>query len=227
MWPLTEHLPKPLLPVGGVPLIERHIVNLAAVGITEIVVNMSYLADQLSSFLGSGDQWGVQVVTSYEEAPLETAGGIIQALPLLGDKPFLVVNADVYTDYPFDRLRDYPVSTGGAHLVWVDNPPHHLGGDFVLLNDKVVAEVVASDPGKMAALPETARAVTFSGIGCYSPAFFAGYRPGKHPLKPLMVSAMRADLLSGEHYPGEWQDVGTPERLAILDNRLAHDDPSQ
>ena len=227
MRPLTEHLPKPLLPVGGVPLIERHIVNLAAAGITEIVVNMSYLADKVSTFLGSGDQWGVEVVTSYEEAPLETAGGIVQALPLLGDKPFLVVNGDVYTDYPLDRLRDYPVASCGAHLVWVDNPPHHPEGDFMLSDGRVIAEVGASGDLQPTALPDAAAAVTFSGIGCYSPAFFAGCQPGKQPLKPLMVSAMQADLLSGEHYPGEWQDVGTPERLAILDNRLAHDDPSQ
>ena len=227
MRPLTDQVPKPLLPVGGVPLIERHIVNLAAAGITEIVVNTSYLADQLSTFLGSGDRWGVNIAVSHEASPLETAGGIIQALPLLGDQPFLVVNGDIYTDYPFERLHDHPVATGGAHLVWVDNPPHHLEGDFMLLDGRVIAEVGVGDDTQPAALPDAAQAVTFSGIGCYSPAFFASCQPGKQPLKPLMVNAMRADLLSGEHYLGEWEDVGTPERLAILDKRFAHEDLSQ
>jgi MurNAc alpha-1-phosphate uridylyltransferase len=227
MRPLTDQMPKPLLPVGGVPLIERHIVSLAAAGITEIVVNTSHLANQLSTFLGSGDRWGVNIATSHEASPLETAGGIIQALPLLGEQPFLVVNGDIYTDYPFKRLRDHPVANGGAHLVWTDNPPHHPEGDFMLSDGKVIAEVGASGDAQPAMLPDTAPAVTFSGIGCYSPAFFAGCQPGKQPLKPLMVNAMRAGLLSGEHYLGEWEDVGTPERLAILDNRLAHDDPSQ
>ena len=227
MRPLTDQVPKPLLPVGGVPLIERHIVTLAAAGITEIVVNTSYLADQLSNFLGSGDQWGVDIVVSHESSPLETAGGIIQALPLLGDQPFLVVNGDIYTDYPFERLHDHPVATGGAHLVWVDNPPHHPEGDFMLSDGRVIAEVGASNDAQPAALPAAAQAVTFSGIGRYSPAFFAGCQPGKQPLKPLMVNAMRAGLLSGEHYLGEWEDVGTPERLGILDKRFAHEDPSQ
>lgn len=227
MRPLTDQVPKPLLPVGGVPLIERHIVTLAAAGITEIVVNTSYLADQLSNFLGSGDQWGVDIVVSHESSPLETAGGIIQALPLLGDQPFLVVNGDIYTDYPFERLHDHPVATGGAHLVWVDNPPHHPEGDFMLSDGRVIAEVGASNDAQPAALPAAAHAVTFSGIGRYSPAFFAGCQPGKQPLKPLMVNAMRAGLLSGEHYLGEWEDVGTPERLGILDKRFAHEDPSQ
>ena len=219
MRPLTDQVPKPLLPVGGVPLIERHIVNLAAAGITEIVVNTSYLADQLSTFLGSGDRWGVNIAVSHEASPLETAGGIIQALPLLGDQPFLVVNGDIYTDYPFERLHGHPVASGEAHLVWVDNPPHHPKGDFILSEGRVIAEVGASD--------DALRAVTFSGIGCYSPAFFAGCQPGKQPLKPLMVNAMRAGLLSGENYLGEWEDVGTPERLAILDKRFAHEDSSQ
>jgi MurNAc alpha-1-phosphate uridylyltransferase len=227
MRPLTDQMPKPLLPVGGVPLIERHIVSLAAAGITEIVVNTSHLADQLSTFLGSGDRWGVDIVISHEASPLETAGGIILALPLLGNQPFLVVNGDIYTDYPFERLHDHSVTNGGAHLVCVDNPPHHPEGDFMLSDGRVIAEVGASGDLQPTALPDAAAAVTFSGIGCYSPAFFAGCQPGKQPLKPLMVSAMQADLLSGEHYPGEWQDVGTPERLAILDNRLAQNDPSQ
>ena len=227
MRPLTDQMPKPLLPVGGVPLIERHIVSLAAAGITEIVVNTSHLADQLSTFLGSGDPWGVDIVISHEASPLETAGGIIQALSLLGDQPFLVVNGDIYTDYSFGRMHDRPVTSGGAHLVWVNNPPHHPEGDFMLSDGRVIAEVGAGGDAKPVVLPDAAKAVTFSGIGCYSPAFFAGCQPGKQPLKPLMVNAMRAGLLTGEHYLGEWEDVGTPERLAILDKRIAHKDPSQ
>ena len=129
MRPLSESTPKPLLPVGGVPLIERHVVNLARAGITDIVVNVSYLADKLVAFLGSGYQWGVRIQISREAEPLETAGGVRQALPLLGTTPFLVVNGDIYSDYPFEQLLKQSVSTGAAHLVWVDNPLHHSDGD--------------------------------------------------------------------------------------------------
>ena len=227
MRPLSESTPKPLLPVGGVPLIERHVINLARAGITDIVVNVSYLAEKLVTFLGSGRQWGVRIQVSREPEPLETAGGVRQALPLLGTTPFLVVNGDIYSDYPFDQLLKQSVSTGAAHVVWVDNPPHHSDGDFYLENGVVVAEVAAGEDQASIAKLNKAVPLTFAGIGCYSPAFFAGDLPDKQALKPLMVRAMHAGLLHGEHYRGDWEDVGTPERLAILDKRLAHEVPSQ
>ena len=227
MRPLSESTPKPLLPVGGVPLIERHVVNLARAGITDIVVNVSYLADKLVTFLGSGHQWGVRIQISREPEPLETAGGVRQALPLLGTNPFLVVNGDIYSDYPFGQLLKQSVSTGAAHLVWVDNPLHHSDGDFYLENGVVVAEVAADEDQTSIGKLKKAVPLTFAGIGCYSPAFFAGDLPEKQALKPLMIKAMHAGLLHGEHYRGDWEDVGTPERLAILDKRLAHEVPSQ
>ena len=227
MRPLTDNTPKPLLPVGGVPLIERHVVNLARAGITDIVVNVSYLADKLIGFLGSGRQWGVRIQVSREPEPLETAGGIRQALPLLGATPFLVVNGDIYSDYRFDRLLRQSVPDGAAYLVWVDNPPHHPQGDFSLKNKVVVAEVTAEDDQAAITDMNDAKPLTFAGIGYYSPAFFAGDLPQKQALKPLMVRAMHAGLLHGEHYRGYWEDVGTPERLAILDKRLAPEVPSQ
>lgn len=227
MRPLSESTPKPLLPVGGVPLIERHVVNLARAGITDIVVNVSYLADKLVTFLGSGHQWGVRIQISREPEPLETAGGVRQALPLLGTNPFLVVNGDIYSDFPFDQLLKQPVSTAAAHLVWVDNPSHHRNGDFYLENGVVVAEVAADEDQTSIGKLKKAVPLTFAGIGCYSPAFFAGDLPEKQALKPLIIRAMHAGLLHGEHYRGDWEDVGTPERLAILDKRLAHEVPSQ
>ena len=179
MRPLSESTPKPLLPVGGMPLIERHVVNLARAGITDIVVNVSYLADKLVTFLGSGHQWGVRIQISREPEPLETAGGVRRALPLLGTGPFLVVNGDIYSDFPFDQLLKQPVSTAAAHLVWVDNPSHHRNGDFYLENGVVVAEVAADEDQASIAKLNKAVPLTFAGIGCYSPTFFAGDLPEK------------------------------------------------
>ena len=221
MRPLTDTMPKPLLSVGGMPLIERHVINLREAGITEIVVNVAYLAAQLIDWLGDGERWGIAISVSQESEPMETAGGILQALPVLGTSPFIVVNGDVYSDFDFRALLKRPPEPGAAHLVFVDNPAHRPGGDFWLQDGVVLADAADVTTPLSALQQSSASALTYSGIGCYSHEFFAGCKPGKQPLKPLMIRAMRAGQLFGEHYGGDWEDVGTPERLAILDKRIA------
>lgn len=204
MRPLTDRTPKPLLPVAGRPLIEHHITSLAAAGIREIVINVSWLGKQIVDTLGDGTRFGVELRYSREEpTPLETAGGIRRALPLLGNAPFIVVNGDVWTDYPLGTLQP---PAGLAHLVLVDNPPHREQGDFVLEGGRVgVGE------GKR---------LTFSGIGIYRPELFAGLPDGAYPLAPLLRTVMAQGQVSGEHYRGRWIDVGTPARLDELERML-------
>jgi MurNAc alpha-1-phosphate uridylyltransferase len=210
MRPLTDHTPKPLLPVGGVPLVEHHIRCLARAGFSELVINVSHLADQIMDYCGDGSRWGVSIVYSPEEQPLETAGGIHRALPLLGEEPFLVVNGDIWIDYDFGRLKGYQLDARTrAHLVMVCNPPQHPLGDFQL-----------DDDGRVQELEEGAMGATYSGVGVFNKAFFAGMQPGKLRLRPLLDEAIRAGRLSGEFHQGEWEDVGTPERLQILDERV-------
>lgn len=207
MRPLTDHIPKPLLTAGGRCLIEYHIAALVGVGITGIVINHAHLGAQIEATLGDGSRYGARILYSPEgETGLETAGGIFKALPLLGDAPFMVVNGDIWTDYPFQQLPREP--KGLAHLVLVNNPPHHPEGDFVLRE------------GTVATPAEGEQALTFSGIGVYRPALFAGCVPGKFPLAPLLRKAMEAGQVSGEHYAGGWVDVGTPQRLRDLDEAL-------
>jgi N-acetyl-alpha-D-muramate 1-phosphate uridylyltransferase len=207
MRPLTDHTPKPLLCVAGTPLIEHHLRRLAAAGIHEIVINVSHLAAQLMHYCGDGSAWGVRITYSQENTPLETAGGIIKALPLLGDAPFLVVNGDVWIDYPFQRLVAYALRPGEqAHLVMVDNPPQHPAGDYQLDDDGWIRLLAAETVG-----------CTYAGVGIYTTAFFAGARAGTRPLRPLLDAAINQGGLGGEHYRGQWQDVGTPERLRALD----------
>lgn len=205
MRPLTDHTPKPLLRAGAHALIEYHILGLAQAGIRQIIINHAHLGDQIEQVLGDGHRYGVEIRYSAEGEALETGGGIFRALSLLGDGPFVVVNGDVWTDYPFDQL---PVPAGLAHLVLVDNPPHHPAGDFVLMPDGRVSDAVGPR-------------LTFSGIGVYRQELFAACRPGRFPLAPLLRAAMAAGRVSGEHYRGGWVDVGTPERLVELDRRLA------
>ena len=210
MRPLTDRTPKPLLPVGGRPLIEHHILRLADAGFRELVINVSHLGEQIVDFCGDGSHWGVNIAISREEEPLETAGGIINALPLLGEAPFLLVNGDVWTNVSFERLYDHSLSDpAGAHMVLVDNPTQHPLGDFLL------------EGGLVRPLPESAVGLTYSGVGIYAARFFTGVAPGKSPLKPLMLRASAIDALTGEHHRGEWIDVGTPERLAALDEQLS------
>ncbi|AXM97727.1 N-acetylmuramate alpha-1-phosphate uridylyltransferase MurU [Pseudomonas plecoglossicida] len=200
MRPLTLRTPKPLVPVAGKPLIEYHLRALAAAGITEVVINHAWLGQQIEDHLGDGCRFGLSIRYSPEGEPLETGGGIFKALPLLGEGPFLLVNGDVWTDYDFTRLRA-PLQ-GLAHLVLVDNPGHHGRGDFRLQGDQVVDGDDA--PGTL----------TFSGLSVLHPALFEGCRPGAFKLAPLLRQAMSAGQVSGEHYRGNWVDVGTLERLA-------------
>ncbi|RRV43725.1 N-acetylmuramate alpha-1-phosphate uridylyltransferase MurU [Pseudomonas sp. p106] len=200
MRPLTLHTPKPLLPVADQPLIEYHLRALATAGFTDVVINHAWLGQQIEDHLGDGSRFGLSIRYSPEGEPLETGGGIFQALPLLGDAPFLLVNGDVWTDYPFARLRAPLQSL--AHLVLVDNPGHHGRGDFRLQG----GQVVDGD--------ETPGTLTFSGLSVLHPALFAGCQAGAFKLAPLLRQAMLAGKVTGEHYRGAWVDVGTQERLA-------------
>jgi MurNAc alpha-1-phosphate uridylyltransferase len=204
MRPLTDHTPKPLLRVAGHTLIGHHIEALARAGIRDLVINHAHLGAQLVAALGDGSAYGVHIVYSAEPAgALETGGGIFNALPLLGEAPFVVVNADIWTDFDFAALPLQPEAL--AHLVLVDNPAHHPQGDFALQGGRVHADG-----------PER---FTFSGIGVYRHDLFAGGPGGAFPLAPLLRRAMATGQVSGERYAGAWFDIGTPERLAAV-NRL-------
>jgi MurNAc alpha-1-phosphate uridylyltransferase len=210
MRPLTLERPKPLLEAGGRPLIAHHLDALARAGIRDVVVNVSWLGTQIVSALGDGSRHDVRIAYSDEgPEPLETGGGIFRALPLLGPAPFLVVNGDVWTDYPYGGLRDALRPADLAHLVLVANPAHNPKGDFVLRDGRIVEE-----PGER---------LTFSGVGVYRPEIFAGCRDGVFKLAPLLREAARAGRVGGEVHAGEWLDIGTPERLAELDARLRGD----
>ena len=204
MRPLTDDTPKPLLRIGGQTLIEHQVHALVQAGFNELVINHSHLGEQIESALGDGDAYGVKIRYSHEPPPaLETGGGIFNALPLLGDAPFLVVNADVWTDFPLGELPEQ--IEGLAHMVLVDNPEHHPQGDFSLS----AGQVSQTGPAML----------TFSGIGVYSPKLFEGSTSGAFPLAPLLRQAMNAGQVSGEHYTGSWFDIGTPERLESV-NRV-------
>ncbi|NIR60980.1 MAG: nucleotidyltransferase family protein [Gammaproteobacteria bacterium] len=203
--PLTDETPKPLLEVGGRPLIVYHIEALVRAGMRELVINLGHLGGRLRQALGDGRAYGARIAYSDEGTPpLETGGGVVRALPLLGDAPFVVLNGDVWTDYPLGRLPARP--EGLAHLVLVDNPPHHPGGDFALAHGRVRLE---GEPR-----------LTFSGLGVYRPELFGGRRPDRFPLGPVLAEAAARDALGGEHYRGTWLDVGAPERLRALDRWL-------
>lgn len=207
MRPLSDTVPKPLLEAGGKPLIVHLIERLARAGLRDLVINHSHLGEQIEKYLADGGRYGVRIAYSHEEGGgLETGGGIFKALSLIDTDPFVVINGDIWTDFPFERL---PTRIEGlAHLVLVDNPPQHPQGDFSLHEGRVRAE--------------GAPRLTFSGIGVYARALFAECRPGKFPLAPLLRAAMARGQVSGEHYPGRWGDVGTPQRLRDLDQELRH-----
>lgn len=210
MRPLTDNQPKPLLPVAGKPLLGYHLEKLANAGVNEVVINHAWHGEQIEDFVGDGSQWGLQVSFSKEpEGGLETAGGIIKALPLLGDDPFWVINGDIWTDWDY---RDLPTRLDEeqlGHLVMVDNPVHHQDGDFVIENGMLVNEVREGQQTK-----------TFSGVGLYRKELLAPYPDGKQPLKPFFDRAIDKKQLAASHQDGFWTDVGTPERLHQLNQRL-------
>jgi len=216
MRPLTDHTPKPLLVAGGKPLIVWHLERLAAAGFREIVINHAHLGSQIEQALEDGSPWDLHIQYSPEPpGALETAGGIATALPLLGDQPFLVVNGDVWCNLDFGHFLGStapgtkpPCGAEGAHLVMVDNPAHHAGGDFSLDGQRVI-------------YANGERTLTYAGIGVFSPAFFAGVKPGTvMKLRPLLDAAIAAGTLTGERFAGRWVDVGSPQRLAELDKEL-------
>jgi MurNAc alpha-1-phosphate uridylyltransferase len=203
MRPLTDRTPKPLLRIGGQTLIEHHIHALVRAGISELVINHAHLGERLVAALGDGAAYGAAIHWSPEpDGALETGGGIFNALSLLGDAPFVVVNADVWTDFGFSGLPAQP--DGLAHLVLVDNPEHHPDGDFSLEG----SQVTRGGPVRL----------TFSGIGVYRRELFAGCSAGAFPLAPLLRTAMDAGQVSGQHYAGSWFDIGTPDRLAAIND---------
>ena len=216
MRPLTDTVPKPLLQAGGRALIEYHVLNLVSAGITELVINVSYRGDQIEAHLGDGSRFGASIVYSREQVALETAGGLIQALPLLGSDPFLLdpfvlVNGDIWTDYPLASLVQRGLANNDmAHLVMVDNPDQHRGGDFTLdLNQRLRLAVSGTD-----------HTVTYAGIALMHPLLLQGMSPGKLALRPVFDAAIGEDRFSAEYYAGQWYDIGTPQRLQSLDARL-------
>ncbi len=209
MRPLTDHTPKPLLLAGGKPLIVWHLEKLAAAGFREVIVNHAHLGEQIEQTLGRGAQWGLTIAYSPEPpGALETAGGIARALPQLGADPFLVVNGDVFCDVDFAAFARHACPPAGAHLLLVDNPAHHGGGDFSLCGERIVTA-------------DGEQTLTYAGIGLFSPTLFRDVPPDQ-PLKlrPLLDAAIAAGTLSGERHAGRWVDVGTPQRLAELDLEL-------
>lgn len=210
MRPLTLYTPKPLLEVGGKALIVWHIEKLKRIGVTEIVINSAWLADKLISSLGDGSQFGVDIRWTREDEGLETAGGIINALPLLGTDPFILVNGDVWTTMDFEALRHIKLNDDLAHLVLVDNPKQHPEGDFTLFDGRTFT--FDQDV--------TGENLTFSGVSVIHPKLFDGLEPGKRPLAPLLKQAMQNQKISGEKLKGAWVDVGTPERLMELDLQI-------
>jgi len=216
MRPLTDHTPKPLLCVAGKPLIVWHLEKLAATGVHYVVINTSHLAEQFPATLGDGSRWGLRIRYAYEgPSPLETGGGMLNALPLLGPEPFLAISSDIWCDADFAQLPAQP--RGLAHLLMVDNPGHHLEGDFALDEDGLLDTIGAPK-------------LTFSGIGVFRPELLAGWKPdaGQAPgaappsfkLREVLQPAIARHVVAGSHYSGCWTDVGTPERLAQIDARL-------
>jgi MurNAc alpha-1-phosphate uridylyltransferase len=199
--PLTDRTPKPLLTVLGKPLIVYHLERLARGGVREVVINLAWLGQQIRAALGDGSNWGLSIRYSDEGArALETGGGIFKALPWLGGEPFLVVNADVYSDFEFATLQI--AADAWAQLLLVPNPAHHPQGDFALEQGRIIAH-------------GTPR-YTYAGIGVFRPELFDGCQPGRYALLPLLQRAIDAQRLQGELYRGQWTDVGTAERLAAL-----------
>jgi MurNAc alpha-1-phosphate uridylyltransferase len=207
--PLTETTPKPLLQVGGKPLLQYHLQRLATAGITDIVINISWLAEQIEDYFGDGSHFGVSIDWSREAQPLETGGGIANALPLLGSEPFLLINGDVWTDFPLHSIS--LDQDADAHLVMVANPEHNPSGDFAIANS-----LVSYDAGPK---------YTFSGISLFRPQLFAGFQEDCFPLRDAMRPAILSGRVTGAVYTGQWWDIGTVERLTQLNNKLNKAEP--
>ncbi len=207
MRPLTDHTPKPLLKVGGKPLIVWHLERLAKAGFKQVVINHAHLGEQIELALGDGSQWNLHIQYSPEKTALETAGGIANALSLLGSEPFLVLNGDTFTEIDFGVLTHALQANNHAHLVLVNNPPQHPNGDFAIETGKL------KDIGS--------QMLTFSGVGVYHPDLFASVTRGEPAkLAPLLRQAIAGNQATAEHYQGVWHDIGTPERLNMLDEAL-------
>jgi MurNAc alpha-1-phosphate uridylyltransferase len=206
MRPLTDNVPKPLLQAGNRTLIEHQLARLQTAGIRDVVINLAYRGQQIRDYLGDGNRYGLHIRYSDEgDDPQETAGAIIRALPLLGAQPFIVINSDIWIDYPLTQL---PAKlSGAAHLVMVDNPDHHSKGDFALSGGRLALQGAAK--------------LTYSGLGVYSAELFHGFAAGKRPLREVLHPAIAAGKVSGEHYRGVWLDIGTPERLESLRRLLS------
>lgn len=212
MRPFTLHTHKCLLPVDGQTLIERHLRRLAQAGIHDVLINVSYLAEQIQQFVGDGHSFGVKVNYSVESDPLEVGGGIITALPQLGSEPFIIINADVICDYPYeqlaDKLKGQPAQTHG-HIVLVNNPPHHPQGDFSLQDHQVYLQEQND--------------FTYSGIGIFQPTVFADFPAHqKQAMLPILTGLIEKEALTGEAYQGQWFDIGSPERLAFYRNNSSN-----
>ena len=210
MRPLTLYTPKPLLEVGGKALIVWHIEKLRDIGVTDIVINSAWLADKLICALGDGSKFGVSIRWTREDEGLETAGGIINALPLLGKEPFILVNGDVWTTMNFAPLLDVTLGENLAHLVLVDNPEQHPNGDFTFAENRAYTfdqDIIGE-------------ALTFSGVSVIDPKMFDGLDAGKRPLAPLLKQAMLDGKIAASKLQGKWVDVGTPERLMSLDLQI-------
>jgi MurNAc alpha-1-phosphate uridylyltransferase len=210
--PLTDTTPKPLIKVGGRSLIEHHLENLAQTGFREVVINLAHLGDTIRDTLGNGSTWGLNIHYSQEPpGALDTGGGIGQALPLLGESPFAIINGDVYSQYPLARLR--AIKCSHAHLVLVPNPGHNPDGDFILQGGHIKAD---AEPNEQARF-------TFSGISVYHPRFFASAPGGKYSVVPMLRAAAALQRVTGEVYRGDWHDIGTLERLEHLRGYLQAD----
>lgn len=210
MRPLTDHCPKPLLEVGGKPLIVWHLENIQRAGINDVIINVSYLAEQIKSTLGDGSAFGLNIRYSDEQpSPLETLGGILRALPLLGETPFLLVNGDIWTDFPMYKLRRLKVEQ--AHLLLTSNPSHHPQGDFSL------------DGAHLRHPQVDTETLTYTGIGVFHPNFFIGQQDSGQPLPlaPLLFAKANQGLITAEHIQHQWIDVGTPERIEWLNETLS------
>ncbi len=211
MMPLTATCPKPLLKVDRKPLIQHQIEKLAAASITEIIINTSYLGEQIQTFLGDGSQFNASITFSQEDEILETGGGIEKILPFMEGQPFVVVNGDVWTDLDYQQMQRYCLSSDkAAHLILIDNPAHNSVGDFSISADNLLLE-------------PNGETYTYSGLGIFSEKLFAGYlkSSAKYPLLPLLKRGIQNKTITAEHYSGFWMDVGTPERLAQLETYLA------